>query len=256
MSTRFPYPFRPLDYMTGPHDNTGANMLGLGTNDATQRYICGTRKMLWDGSVFKYCKAGATLTSYQSAVWDEATGAAVSYESLPGGESAGSTEVTLTQGSITEDQYTGGYILIFHATGDGGLYGIQGNEATKGTTTKLTLDRQVPVALTSSDSMELYANPYSSIAQGDTSGLQGFIGLPMAILTDLYYGWIKTWGPAFCSPQTTVGAAQKNGCWFRDDGSINVHSDIDTGTTSQYAGYVMVGDAAGDGPIIMLQVSI
>lgn len=256
MSTKFPKPFNPIEWPASPHDFTGDNNLGLATNDATQRFTFGVRHMAWDGSIYKYCKAGATLTSYQMGVHHEGTGAAVSYESLPGGEGAGSREITITQGSITEDQYSGGYLLLFHATGNGAVYGIQANEATIGTTTRLYLDRPLAVAVTSSDSMELYANPYSAISQANTSGGQWFLGVPMALLTDLYHGWVKTRGPAFVAPQSTVGnALVGEGAWWRHDGSVDVHGNIGTNVTAQYAGFVIVGDAANDGPLIMLQGS-
>ena len=162
MSKIFTRPFQPLDWGAMPQDFTGDNNLGLSTNDATQRNTIGQRAMTWDGSIYKYCKAASTYTSYQTGVWDEGTGAAVSYEAIGAASAAGSNEVTLTQGSITEDQYAGGYLLLFHATGDGQVYGIRGNEATSGTTTIFYLDRPLAVAVTTSDNIELYANPYSA----------------------------------------------------------------------------------------------
>lgn len=255
MSKQFPKPFNPLQWPAQPNDfdNTG---LGFSTNDATQRYTLGTRHIAWDGTVYKYCKAGATLTSYQMGVHDEATGAAVSYEAIGAASPAGSNEITLTQGSITQDQYSGGYLLLFHATGDGQVYGIQSNEATSGTTTKLYLDRPLCKAVTTSDNMELYANPYSAISQANTSGGLCFIGVPLALLTDTYYGWVKTRGPAFVAPQSTVGnALAGEGAWWRHDGSVDVHGNIGTNVTAQYAGFVIVGDASNDGPLIMLQGS-
>jgi len=255
MSKQFSYPFNPIQWPASPHDNTGDDNLGLSTNDATQRFTLGTRHIAWDGSIYKYCKAASTYTSYQMGVWDEGTGAGVSYEAPAAGSPAGSKVVTLTEGSITENQYAGGYLLIFHATGGGSVYGIQGNDATVGTTTRLYLDRPLAVDVTTSDAIELYANPYSAVKQGNSGGTQGFIGIPMALLTDNYYGWVKTRGPAFVSPQSTVGNTYLGGCWWRHDGSIDVHGNIGTYVTSQYAGYVMVGDASGDGPLVMLQGS-
>jgi len=255
MSKTFPYPYRPLDYIANPHDFTGDNNLGLSTNDSIQRFVLGTRYIAWDGSVYKYVKAASTYTSYQMGVWDEGTGAAVSYESIGAASAAGSNEVTLTESSITEDQYSGGYLLLFHATGGGQVYGIQSNEATSGTITKLYLDRPLCKAVTISDSIELYANPYSAAKQGNSGGTQGFIGIPVALLTDNYYGWVKTRGPSFVAPQSTVGNAYLGGVWWRHDGSVDVHGNIETYVTSQYAGYVMVGDASNDGPLIMLQGS-
>ena len=258
MSKQFSKPFNPIEWPALPHDFTGDNMLGLSTNDATQRYVLGTRHLAWDGSIYKYGKAGATFTSYQLGVWDEATGAAVSWESIGGGSAIGSNEVTMTQGSITEDQYQGGLIMINHSTGGGHVYTIQGNEATTGTTTKFYLDQPLPVAVTTNDACELYANPYSTMAQGNSNGSQGFFGVPMALLTDTYHGWVKTCGPAYLASQSTVGDAYVGeGVWWRHDGSVDIHSAMEAApVTSQYAGYVLVGAQSGDGPIIMLQGSI
>lgn len=257
MSKTFPYPFRPLDWAASPDDYTGVNMLGLSTNDPTQRYLLGTRHLAWDGSIYRYCQAGATLTSYQLGAHTEATGAAVSSEALPGGEVAGSRELTLTQGSITEDQFSGAYIIIYHDTGGASVYGIQSNEATSGTTTKLYLDRPLAVAVTSSDNYELYANLYSTVSQAATSGGLAFLGVPMALLTDTYFGWIKTVGPAFVTAAATLGNAYVGeGVYWKNDGSGEVVGNSgSTPVTSQYAGYVMVGDAGNDGPLIMLQGS-
>ncbi len=257
MSKQFAKPFNPIEWPAMPHDFTSDDNLGLSTNDVTQRYVLGTRHLAWDGSVFRYCKAASTYTSYQAAVWDEATGGDVSFESLVIGSAAGSNIVTITEGSLTENQYAGGQLLIYHATGDGSLYLIQGNDASSGTITTLYLDRPLPVAITSSDNIELYANLYSTAKQGEGGGASGFIGIPMALLTDNYHGWIKTWGPTFISPQSTVGNSLLQECYFRTDGSIDVSSSRGTGViTSQRAGYVMTGSAGGNGPIVMLQINI
>lgn len=257
MSTNFTYPNQPLPWPSGPQDLTGDNNVGISTNDATQRYVLGTRFIDWDGSVYKYVKAGTAFTSYQLGVYDEATGAAVSYESLGAASAVGTNIVTMTQGSITEDQYMGGHMIIFHASGGGEVYTISGNEATSGTTTRFYVDRPLSVALTTSDAVELYASHYAAVAQGNSNGTQGFLGVPMALLTDTYYGWVKTRGPAFVAPggASDLGKQYAQGAFWRHDGSVDEHADIDTYVTSQYAGYVMVGDAANDGPLIMLQGS-
>ena len=255
MSKNFPKSFNPINWPAAPHDFTGDSNLGLATNDATQRYTLGTRHIAWDGSIYKYVKAGTAFTSYDLGVWDEATGGDVAIETIPGGEVAGSRELTITQGSIAEDQYSGGYIIIFHATGNGTVRGITSNDATSGTTTRLFLDQPLAKTVTSSDKIELYANPYAVIAQGNSGGTQSFIGVPMALLTDTYYGWVKTCGPAFVSPQSTLGNAWLQGVYWRHDGSVDAAASSGT-VTSQYAGYVMTGSASGNGPLIMLQGSI
>lgn len=254
MSNQFQYPFQPIPWNAGVHDYTGDNNIGLATNDATQRFVLGTCHMGWDGSLYRYCKAGATISSYQTGVHSEATGGGVSYEALNAGSAAGENVVHLAQASITEDQYAGGYITIFHATGNGKVYAIKGNTASSsGGTLEVYLDQPLGVATTTSDNMELWANPYGTISQANTDGGLWFIGVPMALLTDTYYGWVKTRGPAFVAPQSGVGTALTgNAAFWRHDGSVDVHGNIGTYVTSQYAGHCIAGDAAGDGPLIML----
>jgi hypothetical protein len=258
MSKGFRYAFNPITWAGIPNDFTGTSNLGLASNDATQRYICGTRNLTWDGSVYKYIKAGSTYTSYQLAVWHTATAAVVSYEALNAASTAGSMVVHIAQASLTEDQFAGGYITIYHATGDGQVYCIRGNTASSGGLVDLYLDRPLVKATTTSDNMELWANPYAEIDQGNAGGTHGFAGIPVALLTDTYFGWIRTWGPTFIAPQSTVGGAYLKEAYFRHDGSIDVRPAIATKdyVTDQRAGYVMAGSAAGDGPLLMLQVSV
>lgn len=256
MSKQFTKPFNPIDWPARPKDFASENNLGLSTNDSVQQFVLGTRHISWDGSVYKYSKAASTYTSYERGVWDEGTGAAVGIESLGADSPAGSNVITLTEESITEDQHAGGYLILFHSTGGGQVYAIQGNEATSGTKTILYLDRPLAVDVTTSDDIELFANPYTAVKQGQSDGTQGFIGIPLALLTDNRFGWIKTRGPVFISPQATVGDQYEVGAFWRHDGSIDIHGNIGTFVTSQYAGYVMVGHKTGDGPLVMLQGSL
>jgi hypothetical protein len=256
MSKYLQYPAGPLSWIAGPRDETGDDNLGVATNDSVQRFTLGTRFLERDGSVYKYVKAGSAFTSYQLAVWHGNTGATVSYEAINAASGAGEMVVHIAQASLTKDQFAGGYILLFHATGDGQLYCIRGNTASDGGLVDLYLDRPLAKAVTTSDNMELYANPYTEIKQGNAGGTHGFVGIPMALLTDDYYGWVKTWGPTFIAPQSGVGGSFSKEAYFRHDGSIDVLANVGDPVTDQRAGYTMIGSAAGDGPIIMLQVSI
>ena len=255
MSKTFTRPFQPLNWGALPHDFTGTDNLGLSTSDTVQRHVAGRRYLDWDGSVYKYGKASAIMTSYQAGAKFTDTAADVTYEALPGGESAGSREVTLTQGSITEDTYQGGLLTIFYSgTGDGTTFLVQGNDATSGTTTKLYLDRVLPAAVTSSHSCELFPNPYMAIAQNSSTG-ESIVGPPMAIIASGSFGWFKTRGPAFISAQANVGVAYTQAAYWRHDGSVDVGTSAGAAfVTDQYAGYSL-SDGVTAGPLIMLQGS-
>ncbi len=258
MSKTFTKSFTPLPWGATPQDLTGENNLGISTNDAVQRHAYGTRVMGWDGSVWKYAKNGSTVfTSYQAAVFHGATAAGISFEAVNADSPIGSREVNIAEASITEDQYAGGQLLLFHTPGNGSLYGVVGNTASAGGVVIVYLDRPLAVAiLTTNTALELYASPYADVQQGSSNGLNGYLGIPMALLTASYFGWIKTWGPVFISAQSGIGGAYVKAGYFRHDGSIDIRGNIGSPVTDQYAGFVMVGSASGDGPLFMLQVSI
>ena len=255
MSKQFSLPFNPIEWPAMPHDYTGDDNLGLSTSDTVQRYVAGTRHLAWDGSVYKYGKASAVMTSYQAGAKFTDTAADVTYESLPGGEAAGGRALTITQGSITEDLYQGGLLTLFYSgTGDGTTFAIQGNDATSGTITRLYLDRALPADVTSSHSCELFPNPYMAIAQNSATG-ESVVGPPMAIIASASYGWFKTRGPAFLSAQANVGVAYTQAAYWRHDGSVDVGTSAGAAfVTDQYAGYSL-SDGVTAGPLIMLQGS-
>ncbi len=256
MSKQLVFPFNPIIWPAVPHDFTSENNLGFATDDSTQRYTVGTRAMTWDGSVLRYHKAGSTYTSYQAAIWSQATSADVSFEAIVTSSAVGKT-VTISEASLTENQFAGGHLLLFHASGDGSIYTVIGNTASAGGITVLFLDRPLAAAITSSDNYELYASPFADLRQGNSGGTKSFWGVPMALVTSASYGWVKTWGIVFISPQSTVGGQGLAAGYFRHDGSIDVRGNISAGTVSdQYAGFRVTGSASGDGPLFMLQVAI
>lgn len=256
MSKQFTLPNSPIDWPALPKDFSSDDNLGLSTSDTIQRYVAGARHLAWDGSVYKYGKASAVMTSYQAGARFTDTAADVTFEALPGGESAGSRTITITQGSITEDLYQGGLLTVFYSgTGDGTTFLIQGNDATSGTLTTLYLDRPLPAAVTSSHSCELFPNPYMAIAQNSSPG-ESIVGPPMAIIASGSFGWFKTRGPAFISAQANVGVAYTQAAFWRHDGSVDVGTSAGAAfVTDQYAGYSL-SDGVTAGPLIMLMGSL
>lgn len=256
MTKQLTKPFNPIIWPAVPRDLITDSNIGYATDDTIQRYTFGTRAMTWDGSILRYTKAGSTYTSYDLAVWSNATAAGISFESISSASAKGEKIVRIAEGSVTENQYAGGYLLLFHATGGGKMYTVIGNSESSGGLVTLYIDQPLGVAVTTSDSYELYASPYTDVQQGNAGGTHGFVGIPMALVTSGSHGWTKTWGPVFIAPQSSVGGAYTKACYFRHDGSIDIRGNIGSPVTDQLAGYTMVGSAAGDGPIVMLQVAI
>lgn len=257
-ATQAGFPVTPF-YPPGlPADQSLSTELNQYATNASQQHALGRRLITYDGSVFRYSKAGAAITSTQLAVHTEETGAGVSYETIAAAASIGDTVLSITEASITKDDYAGGYVVIFETGSSGGFVRrILSNTASDDNDgVKLTLDQPLHVALTTADAYELYPNPYDSMSQANASGAIPFAGMPPVTVSDTYYFWTQTWGPVFIAPQSGVGAAYVMTGYFRHDGSIDVRSNIGTYVLDQIAGHIIIGSASGDGPLFMLTVSI
>jgi len=252
MSKIFQYPHRPLDWMATPHDFTGDNILSVRAVETTQRYIYGTRYTTWDGRVFKYSHAVAAVYSYHGARCGE--GSIVSWTANPVAGYAGDRHVTVTVASRTEDDLAGGYFMMYDASGTDTtlLFGITGNEATSGSTTKIYLDGALPVASTTSDYHELFENPYRELTEA-TSGTYAWMGVPAMTAAATYNFWCQTWGPAYISGGEALDEAadQRVVKW----GSNAALYDDSTKTAGQIAGYQLQGSNSTAGPLIYLMCS-
>jgi len=255
MSKIFQYPHGPLGPDSTPQDLTANNTnYGLRTNETTQRFIYGTRHLTWDGRVFKYSNAVVACYSYHGAAATEA--GAVSYTANPLAGYAGDRHATITVASRAEDDLAGAYFVMFDnsATDTTFCFGIVGNDATSGTTTKVYLDGEIPVASTTSDYHELYENPYRELSEA-TASYVAWMGVPAMTAAAGYKFWCQTWGPAYISGGETIdtpAADSRTLVW----GSNAALFKLATKTSGQYAGYILnQGSTSIAGPLIMLMCS-
>jgi hypothetical protein len=258
--------------------------MGIYNSEATQRYICGTRFITWDGRVYKYGKAGAATTNMKHAQ--------VNYNQLvaevsdPDAEIdaavAGASRLTLTvtaatigvsrNGIIAEDELAGGFISMYNAvtTGDRPQRMIVGNDALASTGVQLVLYLEYPLAVTfttGSNNSEIMANPYTDLRSGAYGGALGqtcpAMGMANIMTVSGEYFWLQTWGPCRVTPNAAAyggSDAQWQLC-FDGYGSVCTHeADHDLGTSSYaHAGFIMnrqAGTAEDQAPFVMLQVSI
>lgn len=252
MSKLFTKPFRPLDWAASPHDFSGDYQLGPYAVETTQRYVFGTRYIMWDGRVYKYCHAVAAVYSYHGARANEAS--IVSWTANPLAGYAGDRHVTVTVSSRTEDDLAGGFFMMNDASGTDTclFFGVVGNEATSGTTTKIYLDYPLPVASTTSDYHELFENPYRELTEA-TSGSYWWVGVPAMTAAATYNFWCQTWGPAYISGGEDLdgGSDQRTLRWGSNAGLFK----DSTKTAGQLAGAILQGSTATAGPVIYLMCS-
>ena len=255
MSKHFTKSFNPLNWQAEPQDLTGNDTnFGIRAVETTQRYIYGTRHITWDGRVFKYSNAVAACYSYHGA--NAAEAGVVSYTANPLAGFAGDRHATITVASRSEDDLAGGYFVMFDNSGTDTTFcfGITGNDATSGTTTKVYLDGAIPVASTVSDYHELYENPYRELTEA-TDSYCAWMGVPAMTAAATYKFWCQTWGPAYISGGETIdtpAADSRTVVW----GSNASLFKIATKVSGQIAGYILNnGSTTIPGPLIMLMCS-
>ena len=182
---------------------------------------------------------------------------------------AGGTSVIITTpascgaagtGLVAVDEFKGGYIVIFSAAGDfPQVRGIIANTARTASGSKpvtFTLDSPLLKACTiSTSTAEAMHSPWAAVVQ-DNSTATPVVGMPTVTATTGQYLWLQTAGPCFVSPQAGVGVGIAQACFFRHDGSIDVHANIGAYVTAQYAGYVLSESLTGTqaAPFIMLSL--
>lgn len=274
MSTTFQYPYNPITWVGSPRDLTGDYNKGRFTTETTQRFIFGTRHILWDGRVFKYGHATAECQSgYGAANYALCNISAA----LPIAASEGDKSVTVTvtsggyaaSGVIAKDSLAGGYLILNNGVEDPQMFGIVGNDAdVAATTCRLDLDGALWQSVTTSAYAEVLDNPYAHLYGGITIGANGFLsfmGIPCRNLVATYNGWIQTWGPCWVTPNSTTTqnpgySAGDRECYFlfQGNGSIISGTGATIETGNQHCGFVMNRSetTAGGPPLVMLQISI
>lgn len=266
------FPFNPIGFQGSPHDFAGDNNLGIYQEEATQRYVPGTRFTRWDGSVFKYGKSrDAALKSGFGAFNDStAVNISVTAPTLTEGDRSmilvfASGDGVGADGVLAEKELVGGYFVTGHGvttvqnrliidTDGVGVTGVGGN---------ITLHFDGPISDTlATPFTEVVLNPYRYLKK-EGGQYQSVMGVPAANITATYFCWIQTWGPCWVTPgggDTTPGdTINDRAAYFVGDGTVNFGTVIDAlAIGHQLAGFCIDETASGTSalPLIMLQISI
>src|SRR5690606_10331336 len=151
--------------------------------------------------------------------------------------------------AVGEDDYKGGTIVINAGTGIGQSFKIRGNTAAGSSgTTKVRIDGQVNVALSSSDSKaHLLPNKFNGVTTSATLALLR-VGVAVRGYTSGQFGWVQTRGEigvlvegsavAIADPvipsATTAGAVEGIGSVAATDQVVG--TAVQAGTTAQHCG--------------------
>lgn len=262
MSKIFQYPFLPMtDGIGKPKDLSGDQAdvpyLGVYAVETTKRFIPGTRFITWDGRVFKYGYSVSAVIPYHGCHAGEA--GAESYTASPSTTAIGSLHVTTTLASRSEDDLAGGYFVLYHSTiNNTTQYGIVGNDATSGSTTKLYLDSPLAYASTITTFYhEVFENPYRECSHATNSATTygGWLGVPMMNASSEYF-WMQTWGPCLVSGGAALEDNHYKTYRWGQNNVIYQEGRSEASTDyNQIAGWKLQGDGGAAGPLIMLMCS-
>jgi hypothetical protein len=226
----------------------------------------GDKVELPDGRIFRYAKSAGNSAFYAAhGVAFSATGY-TSYTAFGTSYAVGVSEIecaAATHAALTADELRGGYIIIFDGASD--YYtttrGILGNTAASANAAfTVQLDAAITYAITAATSAcEVYQNPWAAL---ELASLNTYpkAGIPAAYVSAAAnYFWVQTNGITWVAPQSGVGGSQgQHGCFWRHDGALDkadtaLATTVPAGSSSQYAGFVVEGSQAGNGPLFMLQ---
>lgn len=199
---------------------------GIYEQSATQLYPIGTTyaEPTPLGRVFKYAKAGAAITPGKLLATAALSGAATTLQTACSVSVAAAAldkriYLTIVTTAQAADLFAGGIAVINDVSitpDEFYTIPIVGNSAlaTTGTTGYIDLLYGVPVALTTSDKVDLSVNPwYNVIEQPVTTHTGSPAGVAPINITSGYYFWCQTWGPVGIMSNAgplTVGAAVKS----------------------------------------------
>ncbi|MCX7429362.1 MAG: hypothetical protein NTW96_27530 [Planctomycetia bacterium] len=226
------------------------------------QFALGDRIVLPDGREFRYAKSSAACLSGQGCEFTGTGYVAITAFTVPAAVAAILVSVpAATHAALTADALRGGYAVIYDGTTNNVQFrGIIGNTAADANAAfTLFLDGPLTEAVTTSSKIEVFENPFGAVRTG-TSVELAKAGVPAVKITaaDTYF-WVQVKGPCWIAPQALLTGKQIGGCW-RHDGSMDTASaGIDAANAqaanvaSQYAGYRILGDYVGNGPLFNLQ---
>jgi hypothetical protein len=199
-----------------------------------QKQKLGTRMQI-DDREFVYAQAGEAITA--GVLVKGKTGTDAEQKDLAvSASSAGATTITLSGSlSITKDEYKDGWIIFNDVEEEGHMYRIKGNTLVASATgCVVTLDEEdgLVTAITTSQQVGLYENPYKEVDIHDYNGVDAPpLGWAVVDIADESYGWLCIKGfttalvdgtPAAGVPLIASNAIDGSVEVYDEDGTVNL----------------------------------
>ena len=242
----------------------------------TQKFEIGTRRIEY-GRKFRYCKAGEDITYATNARLlangNYAPGVAghLNEDGFNGNPVAdadvGDFYIDLDEAGADRPAnfFQGAYLQSLPAADPITGYYVVASDASTATYTRVYLDHPLIQAILTTSYVGICASPYSQVIQGDSgivpAGYRSFIGLPLVNVTNDYYFWLQTAGPAWIIPGSWTDdrlpgrAVDMREVFVAQDGAIACAWSLDPSAGYQRVGYLLDATLAGYGSVfIMLQL--
>ncbi|MBA7588162.1 hypothetical protein ES708_30212 [subsurface metagenome] len=257
---------------------TGQTVLQpLNVAQTTQNCLVPTRRVTWEGRVFKYGRATAPVgqTSFGLKFWYELSADGVVYNTTVVAQAVNTSAISfipVAGEAFLANALVGGYVILHtHTVKHDMVRRIVSNTAVDDTGTEtitITVDVPWPIAIDAAYDVEVLPNPYMGLRQraaGGDAGAAGchyssVAGMPQvkSTVADSFH-WIQTWGPCWVNPLTPLGTEKltdRRIVFFDYEGAITKVGPIATTSFMQIAGFIINAEQTAVGPpLIMLQIS-
>lgn len=244
-------------------DIISGGLLSTGTaqtpweESATQNYVLGSKLVMNDGRIFRYCKAGAValvkgFMCQGPAVATQYTDEVQTGHGIAAGLSAGN--ILITAGATpAANLFAQGWLVVNEGTGIGQVRKIL-TSGSHATIIPVTFTPALEAAIAVTDDCSLIQSPYmATIVMPTATPTNVAVGIPPIAVTAAYYYWSQTAGPAACIVDTgeTIVIGQPVG----NPGTSAVAGACGVNVTITHRwGTVMYVAAATDAALIDLQL--
>ena len=248
---------------------------GLYVAQTTQNCLVPTRRVTWQGEVYKYCRTplvvGCTMfgLKFGYEITDGVTYTAPRAKVLA---SASTINIDADGGAkFAADELVGGYIIIHTGTKYHHMCMriIANTLSDANGYTTITVEQPWPIDILVTYGVEVMRNPYMGLvsrpgpsSDNPTAGdhYTSVAGMPLVKSTEANsFHWIKTWGPHWVNPLTPLGDTRtidRRTVFFDYEGQLTIKSPAVTTSMMQIAGFIINSDVATVGPpLVMLQIS-
>jgi len=179
---------------------------GLFDESATAKYDLGEKLEFSDGRVFRYTKAGASITAGHLVAQDFSAGNIAEFDDATiSPVAAGSTVITITASALSGvddvNELAGSYLMTIDGTGEYYSYKIKSHTVESSNAVEFTLFDPLHAAVVSGETdLQIIAPAFRAVVPCATTTDANSDTMPVGVshrtLTSGYYGWIQTSGIA------------------------------------------------------------